>query len=356
MYVEKKDFIKWIINELGAKPSYKKDEYICNCPFCDKNENHYDFTINTEKMVMNCWRGFDRRCESGHNVLTLLSFYYDVSFERAKELVKEKFETENSLLRLKKKLKNLDNRRILQIDTQKILWDMPRGVESIEEPVTDGGKKAKKWLLKTRKIPLELITAIKPYYFGKNVDKRWRKYNDRVFFPVVSKSNKAWIAYSMDKKSTKKRPKTMNPPGSILSNMLFMYDFCFDSKIIVVCEGIFDALRMFMFGYAAVAIFGVNISGSQLDLLNDLDADELVVCLDPDANKVVVDSKGRKSSKSFKLAREVEQFFLGDVSIMKLKREDPDRSSFKEIRICYGNRERLGRSTRRLKALRTMRT
>lgn len=355
IYIEKQALIDWILKELKARKSPgKEDEYVANCPFCDHKENHWDYTINVNKKIMNCWRGFDPRCESGHNILTLISLYYDISLKKAQEFIKKKFQTEDSILRIKKRLKNLDQDRILYVADDRVVWPIPKEANPLLKSSGPDAKKAIDWLLNTRQIPMEMIKELNPYYLNKetNVDFKLKKYHGRVFFDIKSDGNSAWLAYSTRKKSTKKNPKTMNPPGRILSSMLFLYDYYIDShKPVLLNEGYFDSLRLFLFDYNALAGFGTTISAEQIDLLNRLPTNEIVVCYDPDATALKQDKKGKWTSRAYRTAKILSNHYFGDVSVMELKREDPDRSSYREVKIAYKNRRRFGDRLWRLKKL-----
>ena len=154
----------------------------------------------------------------------------------------------------------------------------------------------------------------------------------------------------MDKKSSKNRPKTRNPSGSVLSKMLFLYDFYPNNKKpVVLCEGIFDAMRLNVYGYRAMCIFGTNVSQEQIDLLNELDVKEVILCLDPDACVIKIDKKGKKTSKALKTAKKINNFFLGGVSIMYLRDDDPDDSSEEEVGRAFIDRQKLSDDKWKLK-------
>jgi len=353
MYIDKKMYIEWLERELKAvKESNKEDEWLANCPFCDAKENHWDYTINIKKGVSNCWRGFDPRCESGHSILTLVSLYYNITLDKAREFIRKKFQGENSLQRVRKRLKNIDNDRILSVDSEKISWSIPYESIPLIGGKSKGSKRALKWLLKERKIPIEMIDELGPRYLGKNVSYRWRKYKNRVFFPVLCNNNEAWLAYSMAKKSTKKNPKTRNPPGHILSSMFFMYNYCREREDpIVLNEGLFDTVRFFMFDFNAICGFGTTVSAEQIELLNLLPSNEVVVCYDPDATKLKQNNKGKWTCRAYKVAEVLKKHYFGDVSVMKLTREDPDRSTYQEAKIAFKNRECFGKRLWRIKKL-----
>ena len=134
--------------------------------------------------------------------------------------------------------------------------------------------------------------------------------------------------------------------------MLYLYDWYSDSEEpIFLHEGLFDAARFFMFGYNALAGFGTTLSSEQLELLNALPAKEVVVCYDPDATKLKQDKKGRWTCRAYKVAKLLKDHYFGDVSVMKLIREDPDRTTFKEAKFAFKNRMRFGDKLWRLKKL-----
>ena len=355
---------KWLIKEFDARElDYKKNEFQFHCPWCDIKGKHRDYTFNIVKQEGHCWRGFDENCESGHSLLVFVSFYYRITFKEARELIKNKFESENSLHRIKSRIREFKVTKDLDIKNERIIWDLPNGVESILYPKSAGARKSLAWLRQVRKIPDDIIEIIGPRYAGDNISVRMSHHTGRIFFPVVASGNRAWLSYSMGNKHTKKNPKTRNPPGSILSQMLFLYDFYTESEEpVLLCEGIFDALRLFMFGFNAVVLFGTSVSEAQLELLNSLPASEVVVCLDVDATKPKQNKKGKWTSKAYKLARTLCDYYIGDTSLMRIhaprgflkpEKFDPDLLSYERAHKFFSERESfstLAATMRRLKA------
>jgi len=356
-FYEKDLVVEWLKKEFGAKPlPYKKSEYGFNCPFCDNKENHHDYTFNVEKNRGHCWRGRHENCESGHSALSLVALHYNVSYDKAKDLVRSKFETHDTLQRLKKKIGVFDFSRSLSIEDEEIVWDVPKGAEYILDSNSKGAMKARAWLKGVRKVDPEIWPILRPMYIGDDVDKsRWYRHIGRVFFPVSSLKTKGWISYSMLKKSTKLNPKTLNPPGSLLSRTLYLYDNYLDTQEpILLCEGIFDALRMFIFGYNSVALFGVNVSMRQINLLNKLKSKEVVVCLDADASEFTLDKKGQWTSKAIRVAKILKQFYFGEVSLMKLTHHDPDKQTYSESKKLFNERQPYSRLFYSIKKLRAI--
>jgi len=330
----------WMLKEFNA--IQKGDERVMNCPFCDDNENHKDYSFNIEKMAGKCWRGFSSECESGHSLISFVALYFNISFDKAAEFVNKNFDTDNSVLKFKRRLKDFLNQAdYMKIANEPVIWDMPSNVKSIYDPQSHLAQRAMDWLILRRRVPEDVIKLLEPKVLENALHKRWRRYVDRVFFPVTSCGNEGWIAYSMAKKSTKECPKTMNPPGPILSSMLYLYDFYTrDNSPIILCEGIFDSIRLFTFGFNSVTLFGTNISAAQIDLLNQLNPPEVIVCLDEDATTLKLNKKGKWSSKAYKLARVLCKSFFGDVSVMRLEKGDPDELTYKQAKVVFDDRKK----------------
>ena len=337
-YVEKGSVLNWFLKEFTIK--IKGDELVMCCPFCEGNEKHWDYSFNIEKMVGKCWRGFSPECENAHNLLIFVSLYYGITFESAAEFIRNNFENKSALQRVKSRIKNfkfIKNESKISVD-EVINLEIPYGSEKVCSPKTEGAKKALDWLLYTRKIPIDVIRFIDPYYIGENTEIRWRRHYDRVFFPIHTKENNAWLSYSL-KKATKKNPKTLNPPGSVLSRMLYLYNnYAGSNKAIILCEGIFDALRMFLFGFNAVALFGTNISDYQINLLNETNTCETVVMLDADASELKKNKDGKLCSKAVKIAKQLIKYYIGDVSIISISKDDPDLLSYEDACRFFKNR------------------
>ena len=158
---------------------------------------------------------------------------------------------------------------------------------------------------------------------------------DRMIFEVVTNNSKAWLAYYIgDDKQTKKDRKTLNPSGGVLSCMLFEYNRAIKRKEpLLICEGVFDTIRMLLRGYNAVACFGKNLSPRQIMLINETAATEVVLCFDGD-------SAGLKGAWKIvkKWFKEIEK----PLSIMKIPYgQDPDDASAKQCKEAFKDRRRL---------------
>jgi len=349
LQLERSDIVKWLEEELELVHVHPdSDNYIGYCPFCDPDHEHKnDFGFNVDKMVGNCYRHKSATCEVGFRIFRLVQEFYEIDEVQAYFYVKKNFQDPDEVNRLKKQIVSVKAEEIdIDDNEDRIIVPLPRGSKKALSM-----KKTKSWLIDTRDFPKDFLEdMVKPVYLGNSPRQRtmwgWR---DRVFFPVSSAGNKAWIAYNY-KKVTDKRPKTRNPPGSVLSKMLFFYDFFTESKKpVLLCEGIFDAMRLYLFGFNAVAVFGVNVTVEQIALLNSLPAKEVVVCLDPDAYVTKKNKKtGKKVSAALTMAKKLKEMYLGKVSMMQLENDDPDESSFHDVKKAFSNRWKMSNDTWRL--------
>lgn len=76
-------------------------------------------------------------------------------------------------------------------------------------------------------------------------------------------------------------PKYFTSPGFAKGKSLFNYDNARKGNVVVVTEGVFDAMRV---GCCAVAVFGKSVSSEQLGMLRSY-WDIVVILLDPDADE-----------------------------------------------------------------------
>jgi DNA primase len=169
-------------------------------------------------------------------------------------------------------------------------------------------------------------------------------YKDRIIFPIRTGRSRSFLAYSQDSKKKLKTYKRLSkkytdnknfwnrsrkilyPSKSITSMLLFNY---FGIKkyepLVIIVEGVMDAIRMIDLGYNAVAKLGGFLSDEQCKLLSDKDIGELVYMPDSDVSEKDI----KKSIDRLK------EFCDSDISYVKLKSGDPDdiRSGHKLTQI-----------------------
>jgi hypothetical protein len=78
-----------------------------------------------------------------------------------------------------------------------------------------------------------------------------------------------------------KPPKYFTMPGMDKGQILWNYDWARQSRVVVICEGVFDAISV---GRCAVATFGKGVSDTQRGLVG-MNWDLAIALLDPDAER-----------------------------------------------------------------------
>jgi len=163
----------------------------------------------------------------------------------------------------------------------------------------------------------------------------------RVGFYVKTHDTQAYQLYSYTGRHERK---TLNPKAEILSQHLFNHNMAeLEQDVVFVHEGIFDVIRSTQRGLAAVAIFGTNISETQRQLLADMPAREICLCLDGD---IVTAKFKRHETSTGKQFHKDEWFALTNatdcgkvISVMRLPEDkDPDDCSEDEFVEAFNSR------------------
>lgn len=105
-------------------------------------------------------------------------------------------------------------------------------------------------------------------------------YCHRLIVPIRF-NNRVATFIARDMTGIAEKPK-MYPYDSPVSQILFNWDIAKTKDFIVICEGVFDAIRV---GERAVALLGSSMSDEQLDLISSRPFKKIYICLDYDALK-----------------------------------------------------------------------
>jgi hypothetical protein len=106
-------------------------------------------------------------------------------------------------------------------------------------------------------------------------------YRGRVIVPVTCAGDRSWIARDATGEA---RRKFLYPTGAPQGRILGLYDLVKpEPEIVVLVEGIFDALRLERAGVPCVALLGKTLGRLQRARLLRLRPRRTVVLLDPDA-------------------------------------------------------------------------
>jgi len=138
------------------------------------------------------------------------------------------------------------------------------------------------------------------------------KYFNRIIIPVIYKNkNIAFLGRWIDNKNLgEEKRKYLNSYGSDFSTMFWNYDNIDNSKPVIICEGVFSAMRI---GFNSIASFGKKLSDEQIRLLNRKKVKEIILLFDSDAISEIIKIYNKKFIESNIKVR-----------IMLFKSGDPD--------------------------------
>jgi len=308
-----------------AELRYRKNgmEYRMVCPFCDGGTfQEASFDLNVEKGACQCHRA---TCRWKGSIPWFVHKFLDVDYKRAEAIVSGDRAT--NLEELNADLGMLHRQLDMDFSTKVDSTE----VENVEAwvdgsiPVVGSEMEAsvRAWLEQERGYDPDGFLDRNPLY----VPPQYGAMKNRVLFEVASEENRGYLAYAM---SRSVQPKTLNPPGAILSRLLYNYTKVKKGKVLFICEGLFDAARILSWGFHATCIFGVNISKRQLRLIRDAECEEVCVCLDYGTEEA-----------SREVAKQVSEFMSYKLtSIIKIEREgaDPDELTQSEFLSYYKKR------------------
>lgn len=128
-------------------------------------------------------------------------------------------------------------------------------------------------------------------------------------------------------------PKYRTPPGYSPSNALFNLDVAVEFDQVILCEGIFSAMRV---GRDAVACFGNKVSRTQIEILKKRGVENVVLCFDPDTWRLPEEAIRRGFTymkKPIETAVESLLYYFGSLRVVRLTgTDDPDDTGTDKMR------------------------
>lgn len=311
----------------------KGEEWVFLCPFCKGGTSgEVKFNLNPERGVCRCWRA---SCGWRSTVEWFVAHYLDVEFPRAVEIVNgEEATTEEGVI------------KDLQMVEDQIERDFKTSVyESDDDTVhawVSGSTlfsraddafqyDVRRWLEKDRGYDPDDFLDTHDLYKPPETS---HALNGRVLFKVQTGNSNGYLAYAYRDGLDRK---TLNPPGSVLSKMLYNYDEAKKNDRMFVCEGVFDAARLMEYGLPAVCTFGVNVSETQESLMLDANLDELCFVFDHGAEEMAHEMAQQISHQDPDLIGSVLTFDEELVDNFEPKM-DPDDASFADIKRMFKRR------------------
>lgn len=114
--------------------------------------------------------------------------------------------------------------------------------------------------------------------YSKEDIKRTLMYINRIIFPLyINTEIKGYIARDFTGK-VDKQYKALNSIGSFRSHYFWNYDNAKNSDVVVICEGITDALKCGI--DRSIALLGTVATKEQINLLKTMNAKKIIFCLD----------------------------------------------------------------------------
>lgn len=256
------------------------------CPFCgDADEAGHDMAISLQNRGWKCWRNRKHR---GRSAARLIQAYLRCSWERAREIAGEvqvasvpdssvsshlrkvlggpALVAGPAALQFPKEFRPL--RKVTRINEQ--FWNY------MENPLPEGrgyDHDEARWLAKNYELQYALRGDQK----------------NRIIFPIYDQDGQlvTWTGRSIKKNATLRyktlttdpaavdegEPVALLPTTDILFGLKVLWN-CDDLRVVVICEGPMDAMRITLFGHQmgvyGTCLFGLNASEAQAEQLEEL--------------------------------------------------------------------------------------
>ena len=267
----------YLVDNLDVHQRTGDELILRECLVCGRAKKMY---VNVVKGKFNC---YSAHCEARGNLIGLIQLIEGdgslAAVQKLKELMAGTFKTRpSSELKLM-----LDAALADTVDggaEVEASIKVPLPIEMVD--CFDAGRKPR-W-----KIP-PYLKAPKPEgrALTKDAIREWGigycphgTYGGRIIVPVECDGMTSFVARSIEKYM---KPKYLNPGHGLQSLVLFGYDRVVPRRQVIAVEGVFHAIRLWMYGYQAVAYFGSTISEAQAHLLARLQPSDLVWVPDADA-------------------------------------------------------------------------
>tara|TARA_Y100000004_G_scaffold62926_1_gene70479 strand:- start:405 stop:1418 length:1014 start_codon:yes stop_codon:yes gene_type:complete len=264
------DLIEYLTDSLDVSRESGDELVLRECLFCGRVHKMY---VNIAKLRFHC---FAASCGASGRLVALVMAIEDCDAVEASRIIRS---LSKGLLQskpvsaLERAFNDLVNEpKVTEEDARLEAMRVPLPQEY--EPCWDGDQ----W-----RVPQYLVDrgldndSIKKWQVG---FARRGRYAGRVIIPVKCSGMTSFVARDSTGDAIQKY---LNPGAAMMGQMLFGYDACSPSSLIVAVEGVFDAIRLWSLGIPAVAYFGSHPRVGQTRLLEQLEPSRLILMPDPDA-------------------------------------------------------------------------
>lgn len=266
-------------------------EIACSCPFCGEKRKKLYISPQGRFICFVC----DTR---GNSAISFIMQYGQVSVKEAQQVLDEQeinvdtpdfvnYDDEDDSLFFK--LSNLNNSQSAIVKKHCPVY--PKGMKFLKDNLNNPETFPYLWYLKNRGLNLAEIIGYNIGYIvdgyltnnGKNVEIK-----HSVVFTTYNQQHEPvyWNTRSIDYHPYIKSINALSKTDEYSkSDIIFNMDQVTSDSIMVICEGVFNAITCTQGDYVGIATFGKAITNDQIDLMLKLNPSQFIIFLDNDAEK-----------------------------------------------------------------------
>lgn len=257
------DWVKFLSSEGIDFRQRGRSQLTTRCPFCgDSDYGNDNMSINLDGEGWRCWR--DKQRHVGKSPVALIQAFLGCSFEQARTIAKVDKSPETDLLGAVK-LRLVSN---VETKVAKKLTMPPEFKSTWRKPSAQHFRN----YLKKRGIPLALVQKMGLRYCNSG------QFSGRIIIPVTYNNRLvSWTGRSIHKHAQLRYLSLSEEEcGTPINNYLLFHDQLLrcKAKILCLCEGPFDALKLWAIGERAgivsTCFFTSSASPAQIDMLHSL--------------------------------------------------------------------------------------
>lgn len=340
------DIISAEFDVIEHKTSEGYTELIFDCPFCGGDARGPCFHLNLQKGLGHCWR--ENKCGWRGDIRMFLNQHFGYDISRIDQIleIEERSELDRLLINIDKGAKSHKERTVYEEQS------FVSGVVKLGSHNIDQYPDVANMLADRRYEPSKFLTQHDVYIHPKGSASAY--FEGRIIFVIRTGRNYTWLAYAISREA---KVKTINNKASSMSKYLYNYEHAKHKKTVFLVEGIFDCARIVSFenpNWSAVSLLGTTLSSAEdsdddrFDLLANMAAEEIVVCLDKDAMK-----PAWKMYHKLKEALPTKSISIIDLASVSKRHEDldPDECDRDRFEEAYRQRYTSNRGYKDLQSL-----
>ena len=284
------DIEKYVEDHLSnVTQSGRGNELTALCPRCDAGGGKFYVNSTTGKFI--CFK-----CDfRGDNIAGLVAHCEGISYRRAREFIFKNtivFARRSDYLKLKEIFEDfLQGRRGVVEDDEEDNEPVDVQLPKSFVPCWNGKKWRFPTWLKDRGIKKRTAKA-----WGLGFCRIHPRYAGRLVIPIVCPNGRSFTARDM---TGEQKPKYLNPSGGDHGCLLYGWNVMPETGSIVLCEGPFDALKLWQYSFAALAVGGKELHARQLAMLKMLNRKTRVIIMLDGEEKVAPEKMAQKLSIHF---------------------------------------------------------